>query len=86
MMSDKVAIVTGASRAGQGAKVVASARNAGALDELVEEIKAQGGQAWAVAGDVAVEADANNLVEQAVAVYGRLDILVNNPATACCCA
>ena len=88
MMSDKVAIVTGASRgigrsialalAGQGAKVVASARNAGALDELVEEIKAQGGQAWAVAGDVAVEADANNLVEQAVAVYDRLDILVNN--------
>ncbi|HKJ28729.1 MAG TPA: SDR family NAD(P)-dependent oxidoreductase, partial [Desulfuromonadales bacterium] len=58
MLSEKVAIVTGASRgigrcialalAAQGAKVVASARNAEALDNLVEEIKQQGGEATAV--------------------------------------
>ncbi len=88
MLAGKVAIVTGASRgigrsisvalAGQGAKVVASARNAEALDNLVAEIKALGGEALAVVGDVAVEADANNLIEQAVAAYGQLDILVNN--------
>ncbi len=88
MLSDKVAIVTGASRgigrvialalAGQGAKVVASARNAEALDNLTAEIKAQGGEAVAVVGDVALDADANNLIGQAVATYGKVDILVNN--------
>jgi len=88
MLSDKVAIVTGASRgigrvialalAGQGAKVVASARNAEALDNLTAEIKAQGGEAVAVVGDVALDDDANNLINQAVATYGKVDILVNN--------
>ena len=88
MLSGKVAIVTGASRgigraiaialAAQGAKVVASARNAEALDKLVAEIAAQGGEAAAVVGDVAVEADANKLIEEAVALFGQVDVLVNN--------
>jgi 3-oxoacyl-[acyl-carrier protein] reductase len=88
MLSDKVAIVTGASRgigraialalASQGAKVVASARNAEALAELTAVIKSQGGDALAVVGDVAVEDDANNLVKQAVAAYGQVDIFINN--------
>ena len=88
MLSDKVAIVTGASRgigrfiaitlAGQGVKVVASARNAEALETLIEEITSQGGEAVPVVSDVAVEEDANNLIKQAVATYGRVDILINN--------
>lgn len=88
MLTDKVAIVTGASRgigrvialalAAQGAKVVASARNAEALEKLIAEIKAQGGDAVAVVGDVALETDANNLIGQAVASYGTVNILVNN--------
>jgi len=88
MLSDKVAIVTGASRgigraialalASQGAKVVASARNGEALAELAEEIKAQGGDALAVVGDVALEDDANNLVKQAVEAYGQVDLFINN--------
>ena len=88
MLSDKVAIVTGASRgigraialalASQGAKVVASACNAEALAELTAVIKSQGGDALAVVGDVAVEDDANNLVKQAVAAYGQVDIFINN--------
>ena len=88
MLSDKVAIVTGASRgigraialalASQGAKVVASARNAEALAELTAEIKSQGGDALSVVGDVAVEDDANNLVKQAVEAYGQVDVFVNN--------
>ncbi len=88
MLTDKVAIVTGASRgigriialalAGQGAKIVASARNVDALEALVAEIKQLGGDALAVAGDVALEADANDLVGKAVATFGKVDILVNN--------
>jgi len=88
MLSDKVAVVTGASRgigrsialalAAQGAKVVASARNAEALADLTAEIKGQGGDALAVVGDVAVEEDANNLVKQAVEVYGQVDVFINN--------
>jgi len=87
-LESEIALVTGASRgigraialalASQGAKVVASARNAEALDNLVEEIKGQGGEATAVVGDVAVDTDASRLIDQAVAAYGHLDILVNN--------
>lgn len=87
-MKDKVAVVTGASRgigrsialalAGEGAKIVASARNSAELEKLVAEISEKGGEAIAVAGDVAVTADADRLVESAVVAYGRLDILVNN--------
>ena len=88
MMKDKVAAITGASRgigrsialflAGEGAKIVASARNSAELEKLVAEIKEKGGEAIAVVGDVAVTADADRLVDAAVAAYGRLDILVNN--------
>ncbi len=88
MLSDKVAIVTGASRgigraialafAAQGVKVVASARSAEALESLVAEIEMQGGKALAVVADVATSADADNLVAQAVAAFERVDILVNN--------
>jgi 3-oxoacyl-[acyl-carrier protein] reductase len=88
MLSDKVAIITGASRgigrliavalAAQGAKIVASARNAEALETLTAEIKALGGDALAVVADVSVEADANNLIDRAVATYGKVDILINN--------
>jgi 3-oxoacyl-[acyl-carrier protein] reductase len=88
MLSDKVAIITGASRgigrliafslAAQGAKIVASARNVEALETLTAEIKALGGDALAVVADVSLEADANNLIDRAVATYGKVDILINN--------
>lgn len=88
MLKDKVAVVTGASRgigrcialslAAAGAKVVASARNAGELEQLVTEIGERGGDALAVPGDVAITADAERLIEAAVTTFGRVDILVNN--------
>lgn len=48
------------------------------LASLVAAIEAAGGDAWSVLGDVSVEADANRMVAEVLARYGRLDILVNN--------
>jgi 3-oxoacyl-[acyl-carrier protein] reductase len=47
---------------------------------LVEEITADGGTAAQALGDIGDEGDAQRLVGEAVARYGRLDILVNNAA------
>ncbi len=52
--------------------------NWGGVDTLVEQIRAAGGTASATLGDVSREEDANRMVEEVFAQYGRLDILVNN--------
>jgi 3-oxoacyl-[acyl-carrier protein] reductase len=91
-LSEKVAVVTGASRgigrgialelAKRGATVVVNYNsNADAANEVVSQITANGGQAMAFKGDVGQEADANALIKAAVDTYGKLDILVNNAGT-----
>jgi 3-oxoacyl-[acyl-carrier protein] reductase len=88
-LTGKVAIVTGSSRgigraialllAQQGAKVVVnSSKSAEAAEQVVQEIRAQGGEAMNVTADVSLQADAERLIKAAVDAYGRLDILVNN--------
>jgi NAD(P)-dependent dehydrogenase (short-subunit alcohol dehydrogenase family) len=52
----------------------------GGVEALVADITAAGGTAAFALGDVAVEADAQRLVDEAVERYGRLDVLVNNAA------
>jgi 3-oxoacyl-[acyl-carrier protein] reductase len=52
--------------------------NWGGVDSLVEAITASGGTASSVLGDVSREEDANRMVAEVLARYGRLDILVNN--------
>lgn len=87
-LSNQVAIVTGASSgigrasaklfAAEGAKVVLGARRAGPLDEVVSEIRAAGGEAVALAGDVRDEEFAAALVELATTRFGGLDVALNN--------
>ena len=48
------------------------------MDQVANEIKAAGGKAITVRGDVLVEADVEALVKAAVDAFGRLDIMVNN--------
>jgi NADP-dependent 3-hydroxy acid dehydrogenase YdfG len=87
-LDGKVAVVTGASSgigeatalalAAQGAKVAVSARRQDRLKDVVARIQDAGGQARAIPADVADESQANYLVTEAHAAFGRLDILVNN--------
>lgn len=87
-LTNKVAIVTGASSgigratallfAREGAKLVVTARRQPELDKLVAEIEAAGGQAVAVTGDVKDESLAKALVDTAIDRFGGLDIAFNN--------
>jgi 3-oxoacyl-[acyl-carrier protein] reductase len=48
------------------------------LESLVAEIRAAGGTASSLTGDVSSETDAQRMVDETVGRHGRLDILVNN--------
>jgi NADP-dependent 3-hydroxy acid dehydrogenase YdfG len=87
-LAGKAALVTGAGSgigeatalalAASGATVAVSGRRHERLDQVVAQIEAVGGKALALSGDVAVEADATKSVEDVVAQFGRIDILVNS--------
>lgn len=86
-LKDRVAIVTGGGQgigkaialefARQGAKVAVMGRRQEPLDKVVEQVKAEGGQGLALAGDVNNLADIDRVVSETVKAYGQLDILVN---------
>jgi len=89
-LKERVALVTGASQgigratslalAGAGARVIAAARNREKLAAVVQEITAAGGEALAVAMDVADAQQIKAGFRQGLERFGRLDILVNNAA------
>ncbi|MDX1991752.1 MAG: 3-oxoacyl-[acyl-carrier-protein] reductase [bacterium] len=91
-LSDRVAVVTGASRGiGRGialelgrigATVLVNYKNsADAAQAVVAEIEASGGKAAAIQGDVSEEAGSEALIKTAVTDFGKIDILVNNAGT-----
>jgi 3-oxoacyl-[acyl-carrier protein] reductase len=88
-LSGKTAVVTGASKgigagiakglAAEGAAVVINyASSKDGADRVVADIKAKGGKAIAVQGDVAKAADVEKIFAETKKAFGRLDILVNN--------
>jgi 3-oxoacyl-[acyl-carrier protein] reductase len=88
-LSGKSALVTGASRgigrataeilALAGARVAVNYRKSDAqAEDFVRETRSAGGEALALAGDVADPELARQLVRDVVAAWGRLDFLVNN--------
>ena len=84
-VKDKVVVITGASSglgaatarklAQLGAKVVLAARRVTQLEALTAEL---GSNAMYVVTDVTKRADLDNLVQQAVAHFGHVDVLWNN--------
>ena len=90
-LANKVAIITGVSHAGQvgfalalafvreGASVAISSRSAERVQARIQELKAAhpDARALGVAADLTTEAGARRLVEETVAAFGRVDILVN---------
>jgi short-subunit dehydrogenase len=84
----KSVVITGASAgigaalavalAARGARLVVAARTRPALDEVVERCEAAGGEAVAVACDVADPAACRALAGEAVKAFGGIDVLVNN--------
>jgi len=91
VLNGKIAIVTGASAgigraialmfAAQGAAVVLSARSEAKLDQVADEIRSNGGQAYASAGDVSLADTHERLVAAALREFGGLDIAINNAGT-----
>jgi NAD(P)-dependent dehydrogenase (short-subunit alcohol dehydrogenase family) len=64
--------------ASEGARLMLGEWNEQSLGVALAEIRAGGGTISGVCGNVAVQADAEALIEAAVSQYGRLDVLVNN--------
>jgi NAD(P)-dependent dehydrogenase (short-subunit alcohol dehydrogenase family) len=87
-MAQQVVLITGAltgigratavAFAGKGAKVVVSGRHDDTGQDLVKELQALGAEAEFVNADVTKEDEVRNLVDTAVAKFGRLDVAVNN--------
>ncbi|MBV8479698.1 MAG: SDR family NAD(P)-dependent oxidoreductase, partial [Actinobacteria bacterium] len=87
-ISEQVILVTGASSGlgravarlagSRGARVVVTARTGEALDACVREIEASGSEALAVPADCTVQDEVQQVVEQAVDRFGRIDSYVAN--------
>ncbi|MDO8365016.1 MAG: SDR family oxidoreductase [Actinomycetota bacterium] len=87
-LAGKTAIVTGAGRgigraialsyAEEGANVVVASRSRGTVEAVVAEITAKGGTALGITCDVGSREEIDAMVDQTVAHFGGVDILVNN--------
>lgn len=88
ILDGRVAIVTGSGGglgrahalylASQGAAVVINDITQEAADRVAEEVRERGGRALAIAASVTDEAAVGAMVEQTLAEFGRIDIVVNN--------
>ena len=87
-LNGKISIVTGSSSgigkaialkfATEGCRVVLAARRKQLCDQVVAQIREQGGEAIAIPTDISDESQVGRLIAETRGQFGRLDILVNN--------
>lgn len=87
-LQDKVAVITGAGTgigkatailfAAQGAKVMVTGRSEESIKNVCREIKDQNGICDYVLHDIAKEGEWKKVITKTIAVYGKIDILINN--------
>lgn len=92
-LEEKVAIITGGAKgigyvtsktfSREGASIVIVDMDKDAAEKAAEEIKAEGGKAIAVAADLTNQEDRENIFKEAVAAFGKVDILINNAGWGC---
>ncbi len=91
--SRQIAIVTGASRGiGRGITLALAkagfdclinyASNRAAADEVAAEVAGLGGKTHLVQADISIARDRARILEEALAAFGRIDLLVNNAGVA----
>lgn len=88
---NKSVLITGAGRglgrelafllSRQGARLALVSRTAAELDEVVSEIRLNGGEAFAIVADVGRKESIYPIVGQAAALAGPVDVLINNAST-----
>jgi 3-oxoacyl-[acyl-carrier protein] reductase len=89
-LSGRVALVTGGGRgigrgiahglSKYGAKVAVTARTTEEIEQVAQEIQAEGGEAIAITADIADYADVQRSIATVTQQWGAIDILVNNAA------
>lgn len=87
-MKDKVIIITGGSSGigkalaetfgRHGSKILITGRNVQELNNAVEELQSKGIAIAGFRADVSVEEDNKRMAEEALTLYGRIDVLINN--------
>lgn len=87
-LNGKVAVITGSARGigkatavkfmQEGAKVVICDVNAEQVNETVQELKNMGGEVIGIRVDVTDRDSVNNLIQETVKAFGKLDIMVSN--------
>src|ERR1700712_5660850 len=88
LLENKVVVISGVGpalgtvlarrRAEQGADLALAARTVERLDDVAKQITDLGRRAVSVGTDITDEAQVNNLVEETIKAYGKVDVLINN--------
>lgn len=87
-MKDKVVIITGGSSGigkalaevfgGKGCRVLITGRNVAELESTIQELKQKNIDVHGFRADVSLEEDNKRMAEEALRLFGKIDILINN--------